>query len=280
LTNTIMEPLFKSEIHQQEFDKNGFVKFPSLLSPGQADELFRLYNTTLDEHNKIGIPFITTSHSNNHDLIRKVDEMIIGILGPEVEKILTNYKLLFSNFLIKTKGPDSETGAHQDINFVDENNFDSISIWVPLCDTDERNGSMRFVPGSHKFMFTLRPTHSYPWAYALVQQQVEQHLISFPCKKGDGFIFHHGIIHASYPNLTDSPRVAAVLAAYPEKAELIHYFLPSGEKTQVSKYKMTKEAFLHFIKEQPPAMGEFLQYEKFDFKQVTPQEFEGFFQKV
>ena len=163
---------------------------------------------------------------------------------------------------------------------MDEHNFPSISVWVPLCDTDDRNGCMRFIAGSHKFMFTLRPTHSYPWAYENVRPQLEQHLVSYPCKKGDGFIFHHGVIHASYPNSTDNPRVAAVLAAYPEKAELIHYFLPAGEKTEVSKYKMTKEAFLHFVKEQPPALGEFVEYEKFDFKQIGPQEFESFFNKV
>lgn len=272
-----MEPLFISPIHQKEFDDNGFVMIPSLLSNEQADELFRLYNTTLAEHTEIDIPFITTSHSNDHALIRKVDGMIAGIFEPEVKKVLANYKLLFSNFLIKTQGPDSETPPHQDITFVDEHNFPSVSIWVPLCDTDEKNGCMRFVKGSHKFLFTLRPTHQYPWTYENVRAEVEKHLSSYPCKKGDAFIFHHGVIHASYPNSTATPRVAAVLAAYPEKAELIHYYLPSGEKTAVSKYKMTKEAFLHFIKEQPPALGEFVAIEKFDFKQVSAQEFENFF---
>jgi len=272
-----MESLFQSESDQKEFDENGFVKYPSFISAEQADELFRLYQTTLAEHTGIDRPFITTSHSNDHNLIRKVDEMIAGMLEPQMKKVLTNYKLLFGNFLIKMFGPDSETPAHQDITFVDEHNFPSISVWVALSDTDEQNGCMRFIKGSHKFVFTLRPTHAYPWTYENVRAIVNERLISYPCKKGDAFIFHHGVIHASFANLTHEPRVAAVLAAYPEHAELIHYFLPPGEKTAVRKYKMSKEAFLHFIKEQPPALGEFVEIEKFDFKQVNAQEFEGFF---
>lgn len=270
--------MFQSELHQMEFDENGFVKFDSLITPEKADELMRLYQTTLVEHNAIARPFITTSHSNDHQLIRKSDQMITGILEPEMKKILKDYKLLFGNFLIKMTGPDSETPPHQDITFVDEHNFPSVSVWVALSDTDATNGCMRFVKGSHKFMFTLRPTHEYPWPYENVRQLIDKHITSYPCKKGDGFIFHHGVIHGSYANSTNTPRVAAVLAAYPEKAELVHYFLPRGNKTDVSKYKMTKEAFLHFVKEQPPSLGEFVEIEKFDFKQVTPQEFEGFFQ--
>lgn len=273
-----MEPIFQSALHQKEFDENGFVKF-TLLTPGQADELLRLYETTSAEHNEIALPFTTTSHSNNHELIRKVDNMITGMLEPVLKNILTNYKLLFSNFLVKMHGPASETPPHQDITFVDEHEFPSISAWVALSDTNETNGCMRFVKGSHKFMFTLRPTHQYPWAYENVRAQIAEHMIAYPCKKGEGFIFHHGAIHASFANTTNTPRVAAVLAAYPEKAELLHYFLPKGNKSEVSKYKMTKEAFLHFIKEQPPAMGEFVAVENFDFRQVTPQEFQGFFSK-
>lgn len=276
----MMEPLFQSESIQKEFDGNGFVKFDSFISPAQADELMRQYETTLAEHNNIARPFITTSHSNDHDLIRRADAMITGILEPQMKKVLRDYKLLFGNFLIKMFGPDSETPAHQDITFVDEHNFPSISVWVPLTDTDETNGCMRFIKGSHKFMFTLRPTHEYPWMYEKVRPLIEKRLISYPCKKGDAFIFHHGVIHASFANSSNQPRVAAVLAAYPENAELLHYFLPKGNKTEVSKYKMTKEAFLHFIKEQPPAMGEFVETEHFDFKQVGDKEFESFFTKI
>jgi hypothetical protein len=134
---------------------------------------------------------------------------------------------------------------------------------------------MRFVKGSHKFKFILRPTHAYPWPFEGLKNRLEKHLTDYPSKKGEAFIFHHAVIHASYPNLTSSPRIAAVIAAYPKNAELLLLF-PSKEcSTLLEKYKMTKEAYLHFIKGEPPALGEFLEFVHFNFTAVTPEEFDS-----
>jgi hypothetical protein len=267
-----MKPLFKTQKLQDEFDKNGFVRVP-LLTHAQADNLLRLYKTIESEHQKIGLPFTTTSHSNNHELIRKADTQIAGIFAPELDKLLCDYELLFGNYLVKQPGADSGTPLHQDTTFVDETKFPSVSIWVSLQNTDKRNGCMRFIKGSHKFKFILRPTHAYPWPFEELKTRLEQHLTDYPSGKGEAFIFHHAIIHASYPNLTTVPRIAAVIAAYPKSAELLLLF-PSGKSsTSLDKYKMTKEAYLHFIKGQPPAMGEFLESVYSDFEAVTPEEF-------
>ena len=267
-----MKPLFKIQELQEEFDKNGFVRVP-LLTAAQVDELMLLYKTTETEHKKIGLPFTTTSHSNDSDLIRKADTQIAGVFSPEMNKYLCDYKLLFGNFLIKQPGLNSVTPLHQDTSFVDEKKFSSISIWVSLQDTDPENGCMRFIKGSHKFKHILRPTHDYSWPFEGIRDQLEKLLEDYPSQKGEAFIFHHGIIHASYPNLTDMPRIAAVMAAYHDDAQLLMYFLDKDSSSSVQKYKMTKDAYLHFIKGEPPAIGELIETEFFDYKQITPAEF-------
>lgn len=269
-----MTPLFKTSELQEEFNKNGFVHLP-LLTAEQADQLLQFYKTLEVEHQQIGLPFITTSHSNNDELIRKADQYIERVLAPEMDKFLHNYKLLFGNFLIKQPGPDSITPLHQDTTFVDETKFSSISIWVSLQDTGPGNGCMRFVKGSHKFKIILRPTQTYPWPFEGVRNRLEKLLVDYPSRKGEAFIFHHGLIHASYANLTDTPRIAAVMAAYPAEAELLLLFLTKESSTNVQKYKMTKEAYLHFVKGEPPSMGELLEIAYFDFKQITPVELDG-----
>lgn len=266
-----MKPLFKIQHLQDEFDKNGFVQIP-LLTTAQTDELLLRYTAIEGEHKQIGLPFTTTSQSNDHKLIQKADEAIAGVLAVEMDKFLCDYTLLFGNFLIKQPGPDSVTPIHQDTSFVDERRFSSISVWVSLHDTDQRNGCMRFIKGSHKFKHLLRPTHAYPWPFEGVKEQLEGLLEDYPSRRGEAFVFHHGVIHASYPNLTDTPRVAAVMAAYPSDAELLMYFLENGTKDKVQKYKMTKEAYLHFIKGEPPAAGELIETETFDYRKVTPVE--------
>ena len=268
-----MKPLFKSLQLQEEFEQNGFVRVPFLTSD-KVEELSLMYKTLEVEHEQIGLPFTTTSHSNNYELIQKADKQIARIFAPEMDKVLNDYSLLFGNFLVKQPGLESETPLHQDTTFVDETKFASISVWVSLQDTEKQNGCMRFVKGSHQFKFTLRPTHAYPWAFERVTGNLEKLLVDCPSKKGEAFIFHHGVIHASYPNLTAIPRVAAVMAAYPSQAELLMLYLEKGSLTNVQKYKMTKEAYLHFTKGEPPVMGELLNTEQFNFAQITPEEFD------
>lgn len=266
-----MKQLFKTQHLQEEFDKNGFVRVP-LLTAAQTDELLLRYRAIEAEHEQIGLPFTTTSHSNDHRLIQKADEAIASVFATEMDKYLCDYKLLFGNFLIKQTGSESVTPLHQDTSFVDESRFSSISVWVSLQDTDQRNGCMRFIKGSHRFRHILRPTHAYAWPFEGVRDRLEQLLVDYPSRRGEAFIFDHGLIHASYPNLTETPRVAAVMAAYPSEAELLMYFFEKGSTTSVQKYKMTKEAYLHFTKGEPPAAGDLIETETFDYRQVTPGE--------
>ncbi|MBS1618763.1 MAG: phytanoyl-CoA dioxygenase family protein [Bacteroidetes bacterium] len=263
-----MTRLFRSQALQDEFDLYGFVRLP-LLSASQVDTLTEGYKTLAEAHRNIGLPFTTTSHSNDHELIGAADDMIARILGPEMDKVLLNYRLLFGNFLIKQSGPKSATPLHQDTSFVDESRYSSISVWVSLVDTDQQNGCMRFIRGSHHFRHLLRPTHSYAWPFDGVREELTGLLEDFPSQRGEAFIFHHGIIHASYANMTASPRVAAVMAAYPGEADLLMYFADEKDSNTVSKYKMTKDAYLRFVKGTPPA-ADLTEKLQADYSPVTP----------
>ncbi len=268
-----MKPLFQSAAQQTEFEENGFVKVP-LLSASEAEELLTAYQSIAAAHEKINIPYITTSHSNDSALIKHVDAVLQKVIAPVLSKVLNNYNLLFGNYLVKMPVTNSETEPHQDITFVDETEFASVNVWVALQDTNEENGCMYFLKGSHDLMLTLRPTHDYPWAYENVKGEIKKQSQVFTAKAGDAFIFNHAVVHGSFPNRTKQPRVAAVIAAYPCDAPLLHYYLPEGEKNKAQEYSMTKEAFLHFKKGEPPAKGVFLKEVIFDFKQLSKTEFD------
>ena len=75
-----MKQLFKTQHLQDEFDRDGFVRV-QLLSAGQAEDLLLKYKAIEDEHNQIGLPFTTTSHSNDHILIQKADEAIASVFA-------------------------------------------------------------------------------------------------------------------------------------------------------------------------------------------------------
>ena len=267
-----MKPLFQSADVQARFERDGFVKIP-LLTPDEVAQLVSDYATVAAEHEAIGIPFVTTSHSNNRELILKVDGFLQKTLTPGMDRHLCNHSVLFGNFLVKMDGENSESDPHQDITFVDENNYNSVSAWVALEDTDETNGCMYFLPGSHRFRFTIRPTHHYPWAYEHVKDEIKKHATAFPTKAGEAFIFHHGVLHGSFANRSKKPRLAAVMAAYHADAPLIHYYLPEGKGNTLHKYGMDKEAYLSFVKNMPPAKGVFQEEVEYDFHQLDKREF-------
>lgn len=267
-----MIPLFISPELQERFEKDGFVELP-LLEGFQVEQLLKSYESFSEPHESISIPYVTTSHSNNKKLITSVDEVLQSVIGPAIGKHLINHSLLFGNFLLKKPVEASETDPHQDITFVDEERYASVNVWVALQDTSIDNGCMYFLPGSHKFMPTIRPTHSYPWAYERVKQDILEHVVAFPCKAGTAFIFHHGIIHGSFANKSSTNRLAAVMAAYHSAAPLVHYYLPQGVHDRLQKYGMTKDAFLSFVKNNPPAEGVFLEEKSYTFRQVDKSEF-------
>jgi len=273
-----MKPLFKSPQLQKEFERSGFVKV-NLLNKSQVETLVNGYQTVAAAHLGINIPYITTSHSNNPELIKQVDSMLQLVMAPELDKILQNYKLLFGNFLVKMPVSGSETNPHQDITFVDEAEFTSVNIWVALQDTTVKNGCMYFMPGSQKLMPTIRPTHDYKWPFEKVLQEIKNHSVYFEAKAGEAFIFQHSVIHGSFANKSETPRVSAVIAAYNADAPLIHYYLPDTKSTTLQKYGMNKEAYLYFVKQQPPAKGVFLKNEQFEFKQLGNAEFETLVKK-
>lgn len=267
-----MKPLFQSDEIQKQFDADGFVQLP-LLNENEVAQLLSDYKTVSEEHDAIAIPFITTSHSNNRELILKVDTILQRVLTPAMNKHLCNHNVLFGNFLVKKTGEGSQSDPHQDITFVDERNYASISVWVALQDTDESNGCMYFLPGSHRLVHTIRPTHQYPWAYEYVKEEIKKNAKIIPVKAGEAFVFHHGILHGSLANTSGKDRLAAVMAAYHSDAPLIHYYLPDGKGNVLKKYGMDKEAFLSFVKNNPPAKGVYLEDETYPFHQYNKKEF-------
>ena len=269
-----MKPLFISPQHQQKFEEDGFVKIP-LLNASEIASLLAEYDKVSEQHERLNIPYITTSLTYDAGLIARVDEVLQRIMGPAIDKFMIHYKLLFGNFLIKMPVSNSETAPHQDISFVDEDQYASVNIWVALQDINKENGCMYFLKGSHKLVSTLRPACQYDWEFEQVKEEIIRHADTFTAKAGDAFIFNHAVLHGSYPNTSGKPRVAAVIAAYHSEAPLIHYYMPKDKKGVLQKYAMTKEAFLNFTEGEPPQKGVLVEEFNYEFRSLSKKEFEA-----
>ncbi|MCJ8332043.1 MAG: phytanoyl-CoA dioxygenase family protein [Lentisphaeria bacterium] len=72
----------------------------------------------------------------------KILDMVESILGP-------NFFLWASNFFIKEAGSMEAVGWHQDAYYWPMAPHNSVTVWLAFTETNESNGAMKLVPGSH-----------------------------------------------------------------------------------------------------------------------------------
>lgn len=117
---------------------------------------------------------------------------------------------------VMTKHPQygTATGWHRDIRYWSFTQPDLICVWLALGDEVASNGSLRFIPGSHRLtiaadrldeLLFLRPEH--PENQALFQQgtAVELH-------QGDVVFFHSLLFHAAGVNTSDKVKTSVAFA--------------------------------------------------------------------
>lgn len=270
-------PVFKHNEWQAFFNENGFVKLP-LLTVAEVNQLKSFYELVKKEHEAIDIPFVSTSHSNNADLIARVNASILEVIQTPILKIVDNSEIIFSNFLLKKNGAETGTGAHQDLTMVDEQKYLSFSVWIPLEDTNPLNGCLKILAKSHKFDISIRPNSSSYWKYKKVSQLIERDMLSVHAKAGEAVIFSHATIHGSHPNLGRKHRLACVVSLYPKEATLYNYFLKENHILQ--KYEMNREAFIKYIKGGPPQFGKLMGETMFGAEEITEEIYKSEMKKV
>lgn len=116
---------------------------------------------------------------------------------------------------------DSNIGWHQDAphwTVFDTTVF--TTAWISLQDTDEDNGGMRFVVGSHRWGM-IEDAHTYGNKDL---ESLKQHFatgrdwVEEPCVLKSGQVsFHSGLtFHGSGPNVTNEPRLCIALNFMPD----------------------------------------------------------------
>ncbi|MCS7464289.1 phytanoyl-CoA dioxygenase family protein [Paenibacillus doosanensis] len=141
------------------------------------------------------------------------DERILTL----IEDIVKPGISIFSSKLL-TKLPHSPSVCHwhqDDAYYTEVVNSDTrMSIWVPLQDTDEKNGCLWIVPGSHKqglLPYTVKNNGT--CRKALVEEQVDLSKAEpVPMKAGSILLFNALTWHSSKGNETDQIRRAFIVS--------------------------------------------------------------------
>ena len=263
-----MARIFKDDKLQQQFELKGFVVIP-FLSPSETLALTELYNNQITETPE---GFYSTSFS--HDVVAK-EKLITGvdkIFNEKVKNTFEPIKKLGSCFLNKSHGPQGEMPIHQDWTVVKEAEFDSLTIWVPLCDVNEKNGAMQVVEGSHRYSDALRsPSLINP--FLDVQLEVRKDLQTIKMKAGEALIFNQALLHASPPNNTLNQRLAVTYGLIPAEAQLVFYH--KNENNLVEKYEVETDFFQTYNTQigQRPSIGKKIETFQYSELLVNTEEY-------
>lgn len=144
-----------------------------------------------------------------HPAVLKV---VRSLIGPDV-------LVWVSEFNSKPPRTQRFFSWHQDIyywqhRYADLRTIPMVTVWLALTDANERNGGMRVLPASHSVLVehTERPD---PQNMLTRAQQVcgpidESNVAHVNLNAGEFSVHHPLLLHASGPNLSDSPRIGLV----------------------------------------------------------------------
>ncbi|WP_405206488.1 phytanoyl-CoA dioxygenase family protein [Aquimarina sp. LLG6339-5] len=220
--------LFKDEILNQSFLKNGFVVV-DFLNASEIQGLINSYETLQGDLGEAA--FASTIMSKNPEYRFAVSSMVNKFFERAIQELFIDVKFFWGNFNIKY--PNKKNGLvplHQDPSFLDERNFNPLGIWVPLVDTNQENGALQVIPGSHTIIDTPR-CGGQLFPYASIQNSLlENYGKPLYMKAGQAYIGNPALFHASPSNESLHPRIVAACLAGPIESELRYHH-----------YKITKE---------------------------------------
>ncbi|MDJ0823929.1 MAG: phytanoyl-CoA dioxygenase family protein [Rhodobacter sp.] len=132
--------------------------------------------------------------------------------------------IMGEHMIFKPPRVGSTTPWHQDQAYHDPTLDErGLNFWIPLDDTDEANGCMQYVPGSHRM--DVLPHHSIgndPRVHGLEVDGPERfadQVVACPLSAGDAVLHLPTTLHYAGPNRTDRQRRAYIVSMVAPSAQ-------------------------------------------------------------
>ena len=217
-------PLFADPALQAEMRRSGVVLGPKVLDAAQLADLDRLARDVVDRVGGSDGLFLTVGRILDPAIRKEVITATAEVVLPALEPFFVeDAELLGSALQIKPPSESSELNPHQDSSLVDERRWPSVYAWIPAADTDERNGGLFVLPGSHRFGNRQR-TLNVPWQLESYIEAMRERGTSLRVEAGQVVFFDSATVHWSPPNRSDQLRVAVNSFVKPSAAPLLHFF--------------------------------------------------------
>jgi hypothetical protein len=235
---------------------DGFARLGPFLSVDEVAEAAAVFDEACRRLGQpLGDTWFPTILLPDDDVRAFITERLGAIVEPKLAKVIdpASREVVRLDYSVKPSSEASELGPHQDYALVDERSAQSLYLWIPLCDTDEVNGTLHVVPGSHRFTNRIRSRHV-PSYFDEVIDEVHQASVRLDCRAGELVVMVSGVIHHSPPNRSGALRLAAHGIVKPPAVPLVFYF--ADEQTppgRVECYELGIEQYVRAIHHGRPA---------------------------
>jgi hypothetical protein len=199
-------PVFADGELQRAFEHRGYVAI-DLLDRDEIAEFQRVWTTQRDPVQSLS--FGATMLSRNPTYRREISRAVKATLTPHLRRLMPGLRMLVGAFGTKC-GQDerSALGMHQDPSYVDESAEASANVWIPLVDTNDCNGALWIVPGSHRINpqpRAFRAPFPYPELDSVLRETYARPLY---VAAGTAIVINQALFHFSPPNRSESVRIA------------------------------------------------------------------------
>ena len=265
--------IFKSDEHQQLFDKQGYISLP-FIGAEEVAHLNQVFDELHPDLNTGG--FFSGSYSSDIDYKKKASTEIVKAFSRAYEETFTDYTPFGGAFLFKVPGASSELAAHQDWTIVDETKNVALNCWVPLTDITIDNGPIMIMPGSQYTNFPVIRCPTLPFFFSGNDDLVLQNLNPMIVPAGTAVILNQSVIHYSPQNKSNNVRKAITAGIKSKGAQMyFHYKVP--DKNELEIFEMDDD-FLISFKDfgndigKRPYLGKSVGFENYELPKLNREE--------
>jgi ectoine hydroxylase-related dioxygenase (phytanoyl-CoA dioxygenase family) len=202
-------PLTDAEL--ADFERDGYVVLGRVMDDDQVDALLdaerrhrpdRAFSLTgSDSRLLVREQLCDQSVAVRHFCLDGAHVPLVGqVLGPDVA-------FTHTQFITKLPGDDDDQSLiplHQDDGYGTLDPPLDVTVWTALTDTDEHNGCLVVVPGSHEQGIVR---HELSAANPALIEAPGEGAVALPLAAGEAVLFTGLTLHGSGPNLSDRERV-------------------------------------------------------------------------
>jgi ectoine hydroxylase-related dioxygenase (phytanoyl-CoA dioxygenase family) len=165
---------------------------------------------------------------------------------------------------------------HQNWAFADERKVCTVSIWCPLVDSFEENGTLQVVPGSHKRFGEVRGPMIPSELDDIKKEIISDYLVPLNLKAGNAVVLDDSIIHYSAINKTNDLRLAIQLILIPGEVPSIHYHMnPAESAEEVNVLEVDRDFYMQFNPWKQPEGAKVVKQFKHQSRRIDIAEFKA-----